>query len=141
MSAKPWNWVIGVGTLVAIVGLLFIPAALNGPAKDEGLIGAGGAMVGVGALIIGISLYMKASIIRAEIESNPQLSAMLAGKKLKPGCEICQVGAPVIYCSMHKKSLCGNCLSEHYDARHCVYMPAARRSPLRAAKGATVAKS
>jgi len=141
MSEKAWNWLVVVGALVAFIGVLFFPAALSGPAKDEGLIGAGGALLGVGTLIMGTSLYFKAKAIRAEIDSNPLLSAMLAGKKTKVSCDSCQQGAAVILCSMHKKVLCGDCLAEHYESRACVYVPAGRRSPLRNARGATAARS
>jgi hypothetical protein len=140
MSEKAWNWLIAVGALVAIVGLLFFPAALSGPARDEGLMGAGGAVLGTGALIIAMSLYFKASSIRNAIDANPQLAAMLAGKKLKASCDNCQQGASVILCSMHKKSLCGNCLAEHYDSRACVYVPAARRAAARNARAASATR-
>ena len=142
MSAKLWNWLIAVGALVAIVGLMFFPAAFNGPAKDEGLMGAGGAIVGIGALMIAVSFYFKAKIIRAEIDANPHLSAMLAGKRPKVSCDACLQDGAVISCSMHKKNLCGSCLTEHYDSRQCVYVPAARRSSARSvAKKATAARS
>ena len=141
MPAKPWNWLIALGALVAIAGLIFFPAALTGPARDEALLAAGGAMVGIGALMIGISLYFKASAIREEIAANPQLSAMLAGKRLKASCDNCKEGVSVIFCSMHKKALCGSCLAEHYDSRACVYLPAARRSSTRGAKGAIAGRS
>jgi hypothetical protein len=141
-SGKVWNWLIAVGTLVAIIGLLFFPAALNGPVRDEGLLGAGGAVVGIGTLIIAFGFYFKTKMIRAEIGDHPQLAAMLAGKRSSVACDLCAQGGAVIYCSMHKKSLCGNCLAEHYDSRHCVYVPAARRSSTRSvAKKATAARS
>lgn len=140
MSEKSWNWLIALGALVALVGLLIFPAALSGPVRDEGLMGAGGAILGTGALIIAMSLYFKASGIRAEIQANPQLTAMLAGKKLRASCDNCKQGASVIMCSMHKKALCGNCLAEHYESRACVYVPIARRAGARAAKSASAAR-
>jgi hypothetical protein len=141
MPAKLWNWLIALGALVSIAGLIFFPAALTEPARDEALLAAGGAMVGVGALMIAISFYFKASAIREEIAASPQLSAMLAGKRLKASCDTCKEGAAVITCSMHKKALCGNCLAQHYDSRACVYLPAARRSATRGAKGATAGRA
>jgi len=141
MSQKHWNWLIALGTLVCVTGLLFLPSALGPHGKDEGILGAAGAIFGLGAMIISISLYFKASALKAEIAANPEIAAILNGKRPKGTCELCREAAPVIQCTMHKQSLCAACLVQHYDSRACVYVPAVRRVATRNARGASAVRS
>ena len=141
MSQKHWNWLIALGALVCVAGLLFLPSALGPHGQDEGILGAAGAIFGLGSMIISAGLYFKASAVRAEIAANPQLAAMLSGKRPKGTCEQCREAAPVIQCTMHKQSLCAACLVQHYESRACVYVPAVRKAANRSARGASAARS
>jgi hypothetical protein len=140
MSKQIWNWFIAAGTLVSFVGLLFLPSALNSQNRDESLLGAGLAIFSLGALIIAVAFYFKTKALRAEIGSDPNRAASLNGKRRKISCDSCHQSAPVIQCTMHKMSLCTNCLSQHYDSRACVYVPAIRKSVARMAKGVSAAR-
>jgi hypothetical protein len=141
MSQKLWNWAIALGALVCMTGLLFLPSALSGHGTDEGTLGAGGAIFGLGAIIVSVSLYFKTSAVRAEIAANPQLAVLLAGKRPKGNCGQCGEATAVIQCTMHKQSLCASCLVQHYESRACVYVPAVRKAANRNARGASAART
>ncbi|PYX82083.1 MAG: hypothetical protein DMG70_16365 [Acidobacteria bacterium] len=140
MSKQMWNWFIAAGALVSFVGLLFLPSALNSQNRDESMLGAGLAIFSLGALMIAVAFYFKTKALRGEIGSEPNRAALLNGKRRRITCDSCHQAAPVIQCTMHKMSLCSNCLSQHYDSRACVYVPAIRKSAGRVAKGASAAR-
>ena len=140
MSKQIWSWFIAAGALVSFVGLLFLPSAFNSQGRDESLLGAGLAIFSLGALTIAVAFYFKTKALRAEIGSDPNRAASLNGKRRKMSCDSCHQAAPVIQCTMHKMSLCSNCLSQHYDSRACVYVPAIRKSVGRMAKGVSATR-
>ncbi len=127
MSQKFLTVFICIGVLIAFVGLLFMPAALNGRGGgNESLLGAGLAIFAFGALVISMAMYAKARLLRAAIDADPNLQALLNAAKAK-GCDVCRAAGPIVQCTMHRVSLCSTCLSQHYDPRACVYVPASRR--------------
>jgi len=128
MSQKALNWTVGLGILVCLVGLLFLPSAFGQGGRDDGLLGAGGAILGVGSLIISVAMYFKASAMRSELSQQSQTAQ--AGRRTKGGCDICHEANPVIQCTMHKQSLCSTCLADHYESRACVYVPSVRKPRL-----------
>jgi hypothetical protein len=140
MSRQMWNWLVAAGALVAFVGLLFLPSAFNSQNRDESLLSAGLAIFSLGALVIAVAFYFKTKALRAEIGSDPNQATFLNGKRRRSTCDSCHQAAPAIQCTMHKMSLCSNCLNQHYDSRACVYVPAIRKSPGRVAKGASAAR-
>lgn len=131
MSQKFLAGFIGIGILVSFVGMLFLPAAFNGKGTNDNLMGGGLAIFALGALMVATGMYGKARVLRSEIDSDPNMSALLNNGKRK-GCDICRTAAPVIHCTMHKTNLCSVCLNQHYDSRACVYVPASRRPTSRA---------
>jgi hypothetical protein len=140
MLNKMWNWLIAAGALVAFTGMLFLPSALSHD-RDEGLLGAGLAVFSFGALMIVTALYFKTQAIRAEIQADPNRAALLNGKRRRANCDVCHKGIPVVSCTMHKLALCVTCLSQHYDSRACVYVPALRRGAGRMSKAAVIGRS
>lgn len=132
MSQKILTGLIAVGILIAFIGMLFIPAAFNGKeTTNDNLMGGGLAIFALGALMISAGLYAKGRVLRAKIESDPNMMALLNnGKK----CDVCHSAGPVVQCTMHRVVLCSVCLNQHYDNRACVYVPASRRLASRAAR-------
>lgn len=140
MLKKLCNWLIAAGTLVSFIGLLFLPSAISSHPRDEGLLSTGMAVFSLGTLIIAMALYFKAQALRGEIGTGVARTAPLNGKRRRVSCDACREAAPVVQCTMHKMSLCATCMSQHYDSRACVYVPAVRRSAGKMAKGASVAR-
>jgi hypothetical protein len=129
MPQKILSALVVLGVMVAFAGLLFMPAALNSRnGSNDNLLGAGLAVFSFGALAVSMGMYGKARLLRAAIDADPNLQALLQGAKSKGSCEMCRSAAPVVHCSMHKLSLCSNCLNQHYDPRACVYVPSWRKT-------------
>jgi hypothetical protein len=127
MANKVENWGIVLGCFVSFTGLLFLPAALNSRSGDHELLGAGLAVFSIGILMIGFSLYFKARGLGAQLHDQ-SMSTMLNGKVRKGAvCDLCHKDVPVVQCTMHKLGLCATCMSEHYESRACVYVPAVRK--------------
>jgi len=140
MLKQTWNWLIAAGALISFVGLLFLPSALDAQHRDESLLGAGLAVFSLGALTMAVAFYFKTEILRAEIGSDPSRASLPNGKRRRISCDSCHQAAPVIQCTMHKMGLCSNCLSQHYDSRACVYVPAIRKGTGKMAKSASAAR-
>jgi hypothetical protein len=138
MSQKICNWMIAVGALITFVGLLFFPSALMGANKEDNLLGAGMAVFSVGALLMAVSFYFKAKYLTTA-ETDPTRLAVGA-KRRRGNCDGCQQEMAVVQCTMHKKALCINCLSKHYESRACVYVPAVRRPATRSVRGASAGR-
>jgi hypothetical protein len=140
MLKKMWNWLIVAGALVCFIGLLFLPSALGPHNRDESLLGSGLVIFSFGTLMIASALYFKAQALRAEIGADPARTAHQNGKRRKGTCDACRAAAPVVQCTMHKMSLCPTCMSQHYDSRACVYVPAVRRVAGKMARSASAAR-
>jgi hypothetical protein len=130
---KMWNALIGLGILVSLSGLLFLPAALTPSTADEGMLAAGLALFATGTMFVTSGLYFKARALRAAIDADPNLAAIANARKRRGTCDKCRNGVALIHCTMHRVALCAVCLVQHYDTRGCVYVPAARRPVTRTA--------
>jgi hypothetical protein len=129
VTDKICKTLIVVGLLMALAGLVAVPGALNGNNHDQELLSTGLALFGMGALISALGLYFLTRSLRARINADPNLLAALSnGNKRKGTCDSCKSAAPVILCTMHRVTLCGTCLVQHYEARGCVYVPALRKT-------------
>ncbi|HEY1264183.1 MAG TPA: hypothetical protein VGF06_11720 [Terriglobales bacterium] len=125
MTSKTGNWMIALGAVVAFLGLITLPSAL-GDHGDRNMIGLGGAVFSLGAVMAAAGLYMKASA-KANPGTKAELQAAASNRTARGGCMQCQSASPVIHCKVHQVHLCGDCLAGHYDFRACVYVPSTRR--------------
>jgi hypothetical protein len=132
MTAKTGTWLIVVGALIVFVGLCFIPAAF-GPNPDKTMLGAGLAVVAMGALLAAAGIYIKALALSEPAQPNAAPSVKRARKS---NCDRCGKNEPAVQCRVHQIHLCADCLSEHYDFRSCAYIPSTRRSANAHAAGA-----
>jgi hypothetical protein len=140
MSHKLENWAIVLGCFVAFSGLLFLPAALTARGGDHELLGAGMAVFSIGVLIIGGSMYFKARALGAQLHDK-SMNTMLSGNLRKGAvCDVCRKDVPVVQCTMHKVALCATCMTQHYESRACVYVPAVRKPAYKAARPLTKAR-
>jgi hypothetical protein len=116
-----------MGGLVAVVGLLVLPAAVRG-GSDRNLLGVGMSVFAMGALTIAAGIYLKAQDIQAAAKPK----AVEAEKK--GGCDRCHAEPPAIQCKVHQLHLCDSCLADHYEFRSCVYVPSTRRTTAKSNK-------
>ena len=140
MSQKIPNWTIVLGCFVSFIGLLFIPTALTARSGDTSLLGGGMALFSIGVLMIGGSMYFKAKALGVQL-NDTSMTTMLSVKVRKGVvCDACRKSVPVVQCTMHKMSLCAHCMTEHYESRACVYVPAVRK-PANKARGAHASRA
>lgn len=125
MSSKISVWMIAVGTLVALTGLCFFPAALTG-SGDHSLLGFGTSVFAFGTLIISAGIYLKANALRSL--PNGKEKTETQERSARGACDRCKSDTPAIQCKVHQTHLCPSCLAEHYDFRSCVYVPSTRRN-------------
>jgi len=125
MQSKTGNWMMALGALIAVIGLIVIPAGLGQDTADGNLVGVGAAIFSLGALLAAMGLYFKSKATQST-EQKP-LEAPVSNRPIRGGCDRCQADAPVIQCKVHQQHLCGTCLADHYDFRSCVYAPSTRR--------------
>ena len=128
MSSKLGGWLVLLGSVVAIGGLLVLPAAARG-AADRNLLGVGMSIFAMGALSIAIGVYLKAQ----DLQAGPKPVKPEETEK-KGGCDRCHAEPPAIQCKVHQVHLCDSCLASHYDFRSCVYVPSTRRVTLKPGK-------
>jgi hypothetical protein len=102
--------------------------------------GAGLAIFGMGTLMIGGSLYFKAKALGAQF-NDQSMNTFLGSKLRKATCDLCRKSIPVVQCTMHKLSLCATCMTDHYESRACVYVPAVRKSAAKTARGASASRA
>lgn len=121
MSSKLGGWLVLLGSLIALGGLLVLPAAM-GSGSDRNLLGVGTSIFALGALTIAGGIYLKAQDLQAG--AKPKIVEV----EKKGGCDRCHAEPPAIQCKVHQVHLCGDCLAEHYDFRSCVYVPSTRRA-------------
>jgi hypothetical protein len=136
--SKASRWGIAAGVFVAFLGLVIIASGLGSRQADGAPLAAGLAIFAFGVLAIAASFYCQALSLRSQIPADPSLSASGRRKQL---CSVCRKALPVILCTMHKVALCSACLSEHYDSRGCVYVPAVRRVGTKNARTAAASRS
>jgi hypothetical protein len=125
MQSKTGNWVMALGAVIAVIGLVVIPAGLGQESADRNLLGVGATIFSIGAFVAAMGLYLKA---KAQLSSGQKASETSAAKQpIRGGCDRCQTEIPVIQCKVHQQHFCGACLAEHYDFRSCAYAPTTRR--------------
>jgi hypothetical protein len=139
--SQAWKWGIAVGVLIALIGLIFIPAGFAARNSDTTSLSAGLAIFAMGLVTVSVAFYSQARSIQSRVAANPNSSALSTGKQRKLVCDVCHKGSAVIQCTMHKTVLCPACLEGHYESRGCVYVPTVRRTAMRTARGAVASRS
>ena len=129
MTGKVSTWLIAIGAMTILVGLCCLPAAF-GQHPDPSLLGMGGAIFGMGALLLAGGLYFKAQML--EVNGSAKETAPAA--RNRGGCELCGSDVPVIHCRVHQLHMCSTCLAQHFDPRSCSYVPPTRK-PAKSGKG------
>ena len=137
MSSTTGTWMIAVGALGAVVGIIMLPAAL-GEHPDTSLLVLGACCVSLGSMIAASGIYLKARALQASGGSAAPSESKNSTRRLRGGCDVCHGDSPVIHCKVHQVHLCGNCLGRHYDFRSCAYAPSPRGT---SAKTATNTKA
>jgi hypothetical protein len=132
MSSQTGNWLIGLGALGAVIGIVVLPAAL-GENPDTSLLILGAAGVALGSLIVSSGIYLKARAVQSPAGSSgtpgePKNST----RRVRGGCDICHGDLPVIHCKVHQVHMCAECLGQHYDSRTCSYVPSTRGASAKA---------
>lgn len=125
MQSKTGNLMLALGALIAVVGLVVIPAGMGQDSADHNLVGVGAAIFSMGALLAAMGVYFKSKAVQSTGQKTPEAAA--PNRPLRGGCDRCQAEMPVIQCKVHQQHLCGTCLAEHYDFRSCAYAPTTRR--------------
>jgi hypothetical protein len=126
MSSRAGSWIVALGTLVLLLGLLVLGVSL-GKSGDPDELPAGAGLFSLGALTLAGGLYLKAKALQgaSPVPEAPRKESPTPAKN-RGGCELCGLEAPVVKCKTHQIQLCGGCLHQHYDIRSCLYVPGAR---------------
>ena len=134
MSKKISTLITATGSLILLVALCLVPAAVIGRG-DFGMRAASAALFSFGCLLVAAGLYIKAQslTVKPGVAESPS-------KNRRGGCEKCQEGNPVIFCKVHNTHLCEKCLANHYDFRSCVYSPSTRHIAAKGTKHLTKAR-
>jgi hypothetical protein len=111
------------GCLFMLLGLCFLPAALNNR-NDASLLEMGACVFSLGALVAALGTYLKARLLK--LEAGPVEAVEPINRRTRGGCDLCGTEAPVVLCKVHQVHLCGGCLTQHYDQRSCSYVPTTR---------------
>ncbi|MGH9503958.1 MAG: hypothetical protein ACRD20_13995 [Terriglobales bacterium] len=136
MSSQPGNWMIALGAVGGVVGILMLPAAL-GQHPDPSLMVLGAFGMSLGSLIAASGIYLKARALHLPGKSvRVPAESKNSARRVRGGCDVCLGDLPVIHCKVHQVHLCSNCLGRHYDFRTCAYAPSTR-----GANGKTAAKA
>jgi len=139
MSTKASTGLVLFGSLFMLLGLCFLPEALL-DRKDASTLEMGLCLFSAGSLIASLGMYFKARLLRGGILPERAAPETAAKRKLRGGCDLCGIEAPVIRCTVHQIEVCGLCLVQHYDQRSCAYVPSKRAAKngkgLAKAKGA-----
>jgi hypothetical protein len=122
MGQKLGSFALISGSFLMLLGASFMPAAL-GPHHDVAILGAGVCALSFGALICAAGFYVKARSLQAASPAG----VAAAQQRQRGGCDLCKSETPAVLCRVHNLHICGDCLSDHYDFRSCVYVPSTRR--------------
>lgn len=123
MSGKLSTVVIIFGCACILLGLSFLPAAFSRD-HDQTILGAAICAVSFGFLSVAAGFYLKNRLLQSAAVSGPNKTQR---KAVRGGCDLCGTESPVIHCRVHQLHICGDCVSQHYDFRSCVYIPSTRR--------------
>jgi hypothetical protein len=134
MPSRTGTWMIVLGVLLGLSGLVVLPAGL-GLRGDRNLLGFGMSLFGLGMLMISTGVYLKTLALRSGALANaPAKEADNSSRRSRTSCDRCRNETPVVHCKVHQLHLCAACLGEHYDFRTCVYVPSTRRLENKIAK-------
>jgi hypothetical protein len=123
MSSKMSTGFVIIGSIFMFLGLCFLPAALSNH-NDASLLQVGACLFSLGTLIGALGLYLKARFLK--LEAGPKEPAESGNRRSRGGCDLCGTETPVVLCKVHQIHLCGDCLTQHYDPRSCVFIPTTR---------------
>jgi len=123
MSGKLSSVVIIFGCAFILLGLSFLPAAFSHD-HDQTILGAAICAVSFGFLSVAAGFYLKTRLLQNTASAGPNKTPP---KPVRGGCDLCGTESPVIHCRVHQLHICGDCVSQHYDFRSCVYIPSTRR--------------
>jgi hypothetical protein len=127
MSSQTGNWLVGVGAVGALIGIIVLPAAL-GANPDTSLLILGASAVALGSLVASAGFYLKLRAIQPGVPAGgASAESKNSTRKVRGGCDICHGDMPVIHCKVHQVHMCADCLGQHYDFRTCSYVPSTRR--------------
>jgi hypothetical protein len=130
MSTRVGNWIIVLGAVGMVVGLICMPAGF-GKQGDVTALSLGACLFSMGALLVAAGMYFKSKAIAVasgQTTRSPQ--------RTRGGCDICRGDVPIIDCKVHRVHLCAACLGDHYDFRTCAYVPSTRRAAPKAKSSA-----
>jgi hypothetical protein len=128
MASKLSSVLIGFGCLLMLLGLTLLPASLS-QRQDESILGAGVCAFAFGSLLTAGGLYLKARALQSSIATESKTQT----KQQRGGCDLCGTETPAVMCRAHQLHMCPTCLTRHYDARSCVFVPSGRRPATKAA--------
>jgi len=139
MSSTTGTWMIAVGALAAVIGLIMLPAAL-GEHPDTSLLVLGACCVSLGSMVAASGVYFKARALQGKGGSAAPGESKNTVRRVRGGCDVCHGDLPVIHCKVHQVHLCADCLGQHYDFRTCAYVPSNRRNGTKTSKSLAKAR-
>jgi hypothetical protein len=133
MSSATGNWLIGIGAVLAFLGIVMLPAAL-GEHTDTSLLALAACGVSVGSMIAASGVFLKSRRIESGAAPAGSGEARNSARRRRGGCDVCHADLPVIHCTVHQVHLCSDCLGQHYTSRSCTYVPSNRRTTSKSGK-------
>lgn len=126
MTSRLGNWAIAFGAILSFTGLCVLPGAFGKSPSPE-LLSFGACLFSMGAVTMAVGIYVKASVVKAANGAASIVQSPSFTRKNRGGCDLCGNDAPAVLCKTHELSLCGGCLSQHYDVRSCIFVPLSRK--------------
>jgi hypothetical protein len=139
MSSTTGTWMIAVGALGLVIGLVMLPAAF-GDHPDTNLLVLGACCVSLGSMIAASGVYFKARVLQSNGSAGAPAEPKNSTRRVRGGCDVCHGDLPVIHCKVHQVHLCADCLGQHYDFRTCAYAPSNRRNGAKASRNLAKAR-
>jgi hypothetical protein len=139
MSSRTGSWIIALGALITFLGLCVLAVSF-GKSGDPDELASGAGFFSMGAVAVAAGIYFKARALQSSNASDSPRKESPAANRTRGGCELCGTEAPVIQCKVHQLQMCGACLSQHYDARSCIYLPRTRGTSAKSNRGLSKAR-